>query len=104
MSLTPLKAPASTEGPNIFQAIMPGATLKLAVGAAHAESAAVGSALIRVLSTTDCHIVIGAAPVATADDMLVLANQPEYFHCNPADLVSVIRDSADGSLYITGAL
>jgi hypothetical protein len=73
------------------------------VGASAAASTAVSNAtvVVRLISTSNCHVAFGSAPTAGATDMLLVANSPEYFKVNPADKVSVIQDSAAGTLYLT---
>jgi hypothetical protein len=78
----------------------PGVAQNVAIGAAHAESTAVGSTLIRVVATSACHVRIGAAPVAVATDGLLPAGQVEYFMCLATDKVSVLQDSAGGTLNV----
>lgn len=79
-------------------------TQKVAVGATHAETPnAIGARVFRVIANTDCHLATGSAPVATTTDPLIPANVPEYFAINPAHKVSVIRDAADGYVWITPA-
>lgn len=87
-----------------FPAIKPGATAKLAFAGASVQSAAVNSRIVRVISSSDCHIAFGSNPTATANDLLLPANKPEYFVCNPTDLIAAIQDAAGGNLYITPAL
>jgi hypothetical protein len=84
--------------------IRPGTTQKIAVGASSTASAAVGGNVVRLVSTTDCHIAFGANPTADATALLLPANAAEYFGCDAADKVAVIRDAADGSLYVTPAV
>lgn len=83
----------------------PQVTQHLALGAASVASNAFGSQTwaIRVVAAGNCHIDIGAAPVATANSAYIAANQkPEYIKVNPGDKIAVIQDgSATGNLYIT---
>ncbi len=81
-----------------------GATQTVAIGGAHAESSAVGAQTRAVLisATSDCHIVIGANPTATTSTTLIRsAYPPLVFAATPGDKVSVIQDSAGGTLYVT---
>ncbi len=87
-----------------FPAIKPGTTQNVAVGAASAQSAAVGGLVVRVVSSTDCHIVFGANPTALATSMFLPAKLPEYFVCAPTDKLAVIQDTAGGNLSITPAI
>jgi hypothetical protein len=86
--------------------IRPGTTQKVAVGSTSAVSAAAvgGSGVVRLLSTTDCHVAFGSSPVADATCLFLPANTPEYFACYATDLVAAIADSGTGSLYITPAV
>jgi len=81
--------------------IRPGTALKVTVGAAHAESAAIGGVAALLCSTTDCHIVVGDAPTATTNDTLLPAKTFLKIACLSTDKVSVIQDAAGGSLFIT---
>lgn len=56
---------------------------------------------IRVVCTTAAFVKIGANPTATAADMPMTANVPEYFDVAPGDKVSAIESSADGTVYVT---
>jgi FtsP/CotA-like multicopper oxidase with cupredoxin domain len=71
------------------------------VNATSAQTNAVGANTheIRVVSTTNCHINIGADPTAAASDdngIYLPAGVVEYFHVSPGQKVAVVRDSADG--------
>lgn len=83
-------------------AVTLGTVQKVAVAAAHAETAnSIDSTLVHVVSTTNCHIKLADAPVATATDFYLPANTPMILVCAGTNKVSVIRDTADGSLYVT---
>jgi len=77
----------------------------VAVGAAHAESTALGAYTNAVLlsSTTNCHVRIGRPGLAAvATDTLIKASDPPIvLGCAPGDEVSVIQDAAAGNLSIT---
>lgn len=51
------------------------------VGATSAQSSAIttGSGLIRIATTTHCHIKFGANPTATEEDLLLPADHVEIF-------------------------
>ncbi len=83
--------------------IRPGATQKVAVTSASTQSAPADGNVVRLLATVDCHIAFGAAPTSDVNSLFLPANTPEYFACYGTDLVAVISDGADGSLYITPA-
>lgn len=79
----------------------------VSVSATSAQSIAIWANIhdIRVVSTTNCHINIGAAPTAAATDdngYYLPAGVVEYFHVTPGQQVAVIRDSADGVLSVAG--
>lgn len=63
--------------------------------------------IIRVVSTTDCHIEFGFNPVATTSSMFMPASVPEYFEIGDVSgdstmtNLAVIQNSAGGTLYIT---
>jgi hypothetical protein len=83
--------------------IHPGAALKVTIGAAHAESVALGASVVMLCATSDCHIVFGSDPAATANDTLLPAKVPVVFACLPTEKVSVIQDSTTGTLFIAPA-
>jgi hypothetical protein len=60
------------------------------------------SEIVRLISTTDCHIRFGEsnAVAATSTDMFMKASEPEYFSLRGSKYISAIRDSADGTLNI----
>lgn len=82
-----------------------GACQTVAIGGAHAETATPFNGQTRALlieATADCHIVIGPSPVATSSSTLIRsAYPPLVFGCSSGDKVSVIQDSAGGTLYVT---
>jgi hypothetical protein len=86
---------------DITRPIRPGTALKVSVGIAHAESAAIGCVAALLCSTTDCHIAVGSAPVATVNDTLLPAKTFLKIACLSTDKVSVIQDAAGGTLFIT---
>jgi hypothetical protein len=57
--------------------------------------------VIRVVLTSAGYIAIGSAPTATASDIYMPANVPEYFVVPPSIKVSAIQDSAGGNLHVT---
>tara|TARA_R100000664_G_C2759750_1_gene149853 strand:- start:4815 stop:5129 length:315 start_codon:yes stop_codon:yes gene_type:complete len=77
-------------------------TISVASGSAANSSAfAVGTTVVRVVSTTDCHIIFAASPTATTSTAYLPANQVEYFKVNAGEKVAAIRANADGTLYVT---
>ena len=87
-----------------FPAVKPGTPQVVAYVGSSVQSAAIGGAVVRVVSTTDCHIVFGGNPTATATSMFLPAKVPEYFICSPTDKAAVIQDTAGGNLSITPAV
>ena len=66
--------------------------ITMAGSAASIASSAFGSQTeyVRIASTTDFHIIFGAAPTATANDILIPADQPEIFKVSPGEKVAVL--------------
>lgn len=60
-----------------------------------------GVLIVRVVVTTDAFIKIGKAVTATANDVPLFANQPEYFSCSAGMVVSAIQSSSGGTLHVT---
>lgn len=87
-----------------FPAVKPGVPQVVAYVGSSVQSAAIGGLVVRVVSTTDCHIAFGANPTATATSMFLPAKVPEYFICSPTDKVAVIQDAAGGNLSVTPAI
>ena len=57
---------------------------------------------VRLYATTDCHISISnPAVTATAAMTPLQAKDFEYFKVSPGNIISVIRSSGNGSLYIS---
>jgi len=89
--------------PTALPAISPGATFAVEIGAISVQSPAVNSEVARLVATVDCHVAIGADPVASAAAMLLPAGVPEYFTCRDTDKIAVIQEAGPGTLYITAA-
>ena len=87
-----------------FPAIKPGSPQLVAYAASSVQSGALGCVVVRVVSTTDCHIAFGANPTATANSMLLPAKVPEFFICSTTDKVAAIQDAAGGNLSVTPAI
>lgn len=82
----------------------PGTSQKKAytgTSAAIDDAISAGVFLVRVMVTTDAHIVFGASPTAVATDLYLPANSPEYFRCTPGQKVAAIRETNSGDLYVT---
>jgi len=73
--------------------------------ASAATSTAFGqtSRVVRIVSTTDCHIAFAASPTATTSNTYLPANQVEYFKVPTpgTSKLAAIRANADGTLYVT---
>ncbi|HEY4359405.1 MAG TPA: hypothetical protein VGN17_00450 [Bryobacteraceae bacterium] len=91
---------ALEQGHLVALAPVPGVAQHIAY-TTHAESTTVGVTLIELCATTDCHIVIGGSPVATANSTYLPAKTIKHYSCQITDKVSVIQDSTGGTLYIT---
>lgn len=68
----------------------------VAIGAGSVASAAFGAntKIIRVHTDAICSIAVGgAAPVATASDARMAANQTEYFYVKAGDKIAVITNT-----------
>jgi len=72
-------------------------------GTAGVSENTIGSSLVRVVSTTACHIAFGASPTATTSDAYLPADIPEYFRCARTDKISAIQVSSGGNLNVTAA-
>lgn len=77
----------------------------LTTGAASVASAAFGENVqaIRISAlTSNCHVAVGAAPVAVATDMLVKASDPPLvILVSAGEKLAVVQDTATGTLNIT---
>ena len=73
-------------------------------GTAGTISNAVGSQtrMVRVVATTACYIVVGAAPTATTSHSYLPADTVEYLAVNGgSDKVSAIQVASGGTIYVT---
>lgn len=88
-----------------FEAIHAGVSQKKAFTSATSQATAVATncTIVRVVATQNCHLAFGSNPTAVADGtgVYLVANIPEYFGITPGYKIAVIRDSADGNLFIT---
>ena len=61
-----------------------------------------GSVIVRVVCTTDCHVICNsAAPTATSSHTLLPALVPEYFRVPAANTCSFVRNATSGDAFIT---
>lgn len=91
-----LKAPVSHYRPRTHQKVA-------YTGTAGTISNAVGAdiSVVRVVCTTAAYIAIAKSPTATANDVYMPANVPEYFTLRPGEKVSAIQVSSGGTLHVT---
>lgn len=85
------------------QVLAVGTTQTVAVGSESLQSTTItGSNVVRIISTSDCHIVVSANPTATTTSMFIPGNVPEYIEIeNTTDKIAVIQNSEAGTLFIT---
>lgn len=78
------------------------ATQRLAVGATEVDSAAIDALEVCLHASTRCYVVAGTAPQAAtaAGGMPLEAGEKFHLQLTPGQIVSVIRDTADGFLHI----
>lgn len=87
-----------------LNAIIPGVSQKVVVGASSLQSAKLGNStqVIQVLATVACFIASGTNPTAVADtSMYIPANVPTLVGVSGASKVAVIQSAGGGFLYIT---
>ena len=81
-----------------------GTVQKVDYTASAANSSAISAQCryVRLYATTDCHISISnPAVTATAAMTPLQAKDFEYYKVSPSNIISVIRSSGNGSLYIS---
>jgi len=63
------------------------------VGSSSAQSSAIitGSGLVRIATTTHCHIKFGANPTATEEDILLPADHVEVFAFKSGDKIAFLH-------------
>lgn len=82
----------------------PSTTQTVAYTAASAATTnAVGSQTyaVRLVATSDCHYALGAAPTATTSDPYLPSDTVEIISIHPGQKVAVIRNTGDGTAYVT---
>lgn len=98
-SLAPLMPKDGSSDP--IQVLRPGAGQNVAVSGGNAQSAVIGSSVVRLCSTTDCRIAFGSDPTAISTSLYLPAGAVEYFRANRGtDKIGVIQVSAGGTLNI----
>ena len=80
-----------------------GASQKVTIGAASAQSATFSDSttIIRIFTTTDCYIKVATNPTATTSDMFIAGGIIEYFGIEKGHKIAVIQDASGGTLHIT---
>ena len=81
-----------------------GTVQKVDYTASAANSSAISAQCryVRLYATTDCHISISNPAVSATAAMTPLqAKDFEYYKVSPGNIISVIRSSGNGSLYIS---
>lgn len=85
-----------------IQALRAQNTMKIAyTGTAGVISNAVTASIVRIVCTTAAYIAFGSNPTATAADMYIGADTPEYFRITPGHKVSAVQVAAGGTLHVT---
>ena len=74
-------------------------------GTTAATSNGVGSGImvVRIVSTTNCHYAVGAAPTATTSGPYLPAATVEYISIHQGEKVAFIQNAAGGTAYVTEA-
>ena len=88
---------------NPIPVLRPVGNLNVSYTAVAAQSGAISENIrvVRLVCTTDCYVLFGTNPTATAADMILLAGVPEYFEVENGIKISAIRYNTDGTLNIT---
>jgi uncharacterized Zn-binding protein involved in type VI secretion len=78
-------------------------TQAVATGTAAASATAFGAQtrMIRVVSNSACHILVGGAPVATVTDPFLPPLWVEYLNVNPGEKISAIQAATNGLVTAT---
>ncbi len=81
-----------------------GTVQKVDYTATAANSSAISNEvrLVRLYATSDCHISISNPAVTATTSMTPLAAKDyEYYKVAPGNIISVVRNSSNGSLFIS---
>lgn len=92
---------------NAWQAIIPGVSQVVDIGASSVASTAFSSktSLVRVTANQDCFISFGATPVAnTTTSIFLPLGAVDYFGVIPGTKLAVIQSSMSGTIFITEGL
>lgn len=60
-----------------------------------------GIHVVRLSSTTGCHVSFGSSPTATTSDAYLKGGEPEYFVVTPGQKVAAIKTATAGTLTVT---
>ena len=106
--------PVSSTPPHAqtFEAIYPGTSQVVAIGAASVQSSAFQNVVtagsqqvtscIQICATVACFVAVGANPTAVANTtMYVPLGTPIRLAVNPGDKIAVIQAASSGRLYVT---
>jgi hypothetical protein len=80
-----------------------GTTVRQAVGSTSAQSSAITGTEVMVHATTACYIKNGSNPTAVnnGDSIPMVAGEKLWLRITTGDKIAVIRDSADGYIFIS---
>jgi hypothetical protein len=70
-------------------------------GTADETAAFVGSHIVRIVSTEDCFVAIGASATATSSDAFLPGGVVEYLPVANGERVSVVQEDTGGNAYVT---
>ena len=56
---------------------------------------------IRIVATTACHYILGAAPTATTSHTYLPADVVEYIDVSPGEKIAFIQHASGGNAYVT---
>jgi hypothetical protein len=75
---------------------------QVSIGGSHAESSAFAATTKRIVlvSTVDCYVTLGTAPVATSAGYYLVAKVPTSFSVLPSEKVSCLQVSSGGTLSV----
>jgi len=99
-----IRLPRDQGGDGVQGALFPQETVVIAFTDVAAKNAdAITAQVVRLIASQDCHVKFQdmSDALATATAMLLKAGIAEYFSINGKKYISAIRDSANGSLYVT---
>ena len=81
-----------------------GAPERVSVSSSSAQSSAINSGEVLLHATTACYVVMGSDPTATTTTGIpLIAGEKFHLRVNPGHKVAVIRDTADGYLFVVPA-